>query len=104
MNERGEFTDAAALLSKDLLSVRRANDDLYMVSIRNPTINTKGCNTDLSASMRYSNITTRVTLLSQFTSEEFIEFSTENTISDELSLFADLGRHIRRLVERQDKS
>jgi hypothetical protein len=53
--------------------------------------------------MRYTNVTTRVTLLSQFTSEEFIEFSTENTISDELPLFADLGRHLRRLMKGQDE-
>ena len=47
----------------------------------------------LSASVGYTDIATRVTLLSEFAGEEFIEFGTENTISYELSLFTDLGGH-----------
>jgi len=47
----------------------------------------------LSASVGYTDIATRVALLSEFAGEEFIEFGTENTISYELSLFTDLGGH-----------
>ena len=47
----------------------------------------------LSASVGYTDIATRVTLLSEFAGEEFIEFGTENTISYELSLLTDLGGH-----------
>lgn len=39
------------------------------------------------------NITARVTFLRQLAGEEIVEFSTEDTISDELALFADLGGH-----------
>jgi hypothetical protein len=41
----------------------------------------------------YTDIATRVTLLSEFAGEKFIEFGTENTIRHELSLFTDLGGH-----------
>jgi len=47
----------------------------------------------LSACMGHTDITTRVSLLGEFTGEELIEFSTEDTIGDELSLLADLGGH-----------
>ena len=47
----------------------------------------------LSASVGYTNIATRVTLLSEFAGEELIEFGTENSISYELSLFTDLRGH-----------
>ena len=47
----------------------------------------------LSASMSYTDIATRVTLLSEFAREEFIEFGTENTISYKFSLFTDLRGH-----------
>ena len=47
----------------------------------------------LSASVGYTDIATRVTLLSEFASEKFIEFGTENTIRYEFSLFTDLGGH-----------
>jgi len=49
--------------------------------------------THLSASVSHTDIATRVTLLSKLTGEEFVEFSAEYTVSHELSLFADLGRH-----------
>ena len=38
-------------------------------------------------------ITTRVTLLRQFTGKEIVEFGTEDTVSDELALLADLAGH-----------
>ena len=44
--------------------------------------------------MSYTNITARVTFLSEFTGEEFIKLGTKDTVSDKLSLLADLGRHI----------
>ena len=43
--------------------------------------------------MGHTDIATRVTLLSELTGEELIEFSTEDTIGDELSLLGDLGGH-----------
>jgi len=74
LDESSELTDAATLLTKDLLGVGSTDDDL-------------------SAGVSHTNIATRVTLLSKLPSEEFIEFSAEDTVSHELSLFADLGRH-----------
>ena len=41
-----------------------------------------------------ANVTARVTFLGKFTGEEFVEFSAENTVGDELASFADLGRHL----------
>lgn len=43
--------------------------------------------------MCYTDIATRVALLSQFAGEELVELSTEDTVSNELSLFRDLGGH-----------
>lgn len=40
-----------------------------------------------------TDITTRVTLLGELAGEEFVEFGAEDTVSHELALFADLGRH-----------
>jgi hypothetical protein len=48
----------------------------------------------LGAGVCYTDITSRVTLLGEFASEEFIEFSAEYTVSYELALFADLSGHI----------
>lgn len=47
-----------------------------------------------------ANIASRVTLLSEFASEEFVKFGAENTVSDELALFADLGGHFEGRVAR----
>ena len=51
--------------------------------------------------MSYTDVATRVTLLGEFTSEEIIEFSTEDTICDKLLPFADLNGHFeaRRIVQ-----
>jgi hypothetical protein len=49
--------------------------------------------THLSTSVGHSNITTRVSLLGEFTGKEVIELGAENTVSDEFSPLADLGRH-----------
>lgn len=40
-----------------------------------------------------ADITARITLLSKLTGKELVEFSTEDTIGNKLSLFADLGGH-----------
>jgi hypothetical protein len=40
-----------------------------------------------------SNITSRVALLSKLAGKEFIQFSTEDTIGNELAFFTDLGSH-----------
>ena len=66
LDERGEFTDAASLLSEDFLSVCSADDD----------IGNGGCDADLDA---------RVSLLSEFALEEFVQLGVEDTIGDELS-------------------
>ena len=47
----------------------------------------------LSAGVSNTDIATRVSLLSQFAGEEFVEFGTEDTVGDELSLFGDLAGH-----------
>ena len=49
--------------------------------------------TYLSASVGNANITARVTLFCELAGEELVEFSAENTVSDELSLLADVGGH-----------
>jgi hypothetical protein len=46
------------------------------------------------AGVCYTDITSRVTFFGEFTSEEFIEFGAEDTVCDELALFADLGGHL----------
>ena len=43
--------------------------------------------------MGYTDIATRVTFLSQFTGEEFVELGAEDTIGHKLSFLADLSRH-----------
>jgi hypothetical protein len=45
--------------------------------------------------MGNSDIAARITLLGEFTGEEIVELCTENTVGDEFSSLADLGRHFR---------
>jgi len=92
LNESSEFTDATALLSKDLLSVGRTDDDLWD-RIEDFQRIGQDKRTDFSASVCHTDIATRVTLLSQLAGEELIELGAENTVSYELSLFADLSGH-----------
>jgi hypothetical protein len=40
-----------------------------------------------------TDIATRVTLLGELTSEKLVQFCTEDTVCDELALFADLAGH-----------
>jgi hypothetical protein len=89
LNERSEFTDAAALLSKDLLSVRCTDDDLFHIKLAEK----KGIIMYLCASVCHTDIAARITFLSQLASEEFVELGAKNTISDKLSLLADLSGH-----------
>ena len=48
---------------------------------------------DLGACMRDSHVAAGILLLGEFTGKEFIEFSTEYTISDEFSFLADCSGH-----------
>jgi hypothetical protein len=66
LDERGELTDAAALLAEDLLGVGGADDD----------VGDGGGDADLDAG---------VTLLSELALEELVELGVEDTVSDELS-------------------
>lgn len=43
--------------------------------------------------MGYTNITSRVSLLRELSSEEFVEFGAEDTVGHELALLADLSGH-----------
>ena len=43
--------------------------------------------------MSYADITARVALLGKLTSKEIVELGLEDTVGDELALFADLARH-----------
>jgi hypothetical protein len=54
--------------------------------------------------MSHTDITTRVAFFSEFTSEEFIEFSTKYTVGYELSLFTDLSGHLDEAVKRVNVS
>jgi len=47
----------------------------------------------LSAGMSNADITTRVAFLRKLTGKEFIQLGTEDTIGNELALFADLSGH-----------
>jgi hypothetical protein len=47
----------------------------------------------LSAGVGDTDVAARVTFLSELAGEKFIEFGAENTVGDELALFADLGGH-----------
>lgn len=44
--------------------------------------------------MSYTDIAAGVTFFSKFASEELVKFSTEDTVCDKLSLFADLSGHL----------
>lgn len=48
----------------------------------------------LGAGVCHTDITARVTLLGEFASQEVVELGLEDTVGYELSLFADLARHI----------
>jgi hypothetical protein len=66
LDQAGELADAAALLTQDLLGVRRADDD----------VGDGGRDADLDA---------RVALLGQLALEELVQLGIEDTVGDELS-------------------
>ena len=54
--------------------------------------------------MGHTDIATRVTLLRELTGEEVVEFGTEDTVSNKLSLFGDLARHFDEMGELREES
>ena len=60
--------------------------------------------THFGTGMCHTDIATRVTLLRKLTGEEIVEFGTEDTVSDELALFADLARHFWVLENELEKN
>jgi hypothetical protein len=65
LHERSELADAATLVTKNLLGVGGADDDL-------------------GAGVRNADLATRVSLLGELTSEELVELGGEDTVSDKL--------------------
>jgi hypothetical protein len=65
LHKSSEFPDSTTLVSEDFLSMSSADDDFGSC----------GRDTDFAA---------RVTLLSEFAGEEFVEFSKEDSVGDEL--------------------
>jgi hypothetical protein len=66
LHKSSEFTDSTTLVSEDFLSMSSADDDFGSC----------GRDTDFAA---------RVTLFSELASEEFVEFSEEDSVRDELT-------------------
>ena len=66
LHKSSEFTNPTSLVSEDFLSMSSADDDFGSC----------GSDADFAA---------RVTLFSEFASEEFVEFSEEDSVGDELS-------------------
>ena len=71
LNDSGELADAGGLLAKDVLGAGGLDDDLSAC---------RG-NTDLHSG---------IVIFRQLTSQELVEFSVEDTISNELAFLADL--------------
>jgi hypothetical protein len=65
LHKSSEFTDSTTFVSEDFLSMSSADDDFG------------SCGRD-------TNFAARVTLFSKFASEEFVEFSEEDSVGDEL--------------------
>jgi hypothetical protein len=78
LDERGELTNAAALLAENLLGVGGSDDD----------VGNGGGNADLDAG---------VTLLSELALEELVELGVEDTVSDELSPLGNLRSGVSHL-------
>jgi len=94
LDESGKLTDPTALLTQDFLGMGGTDNNLAGPDMfRSPSSSLSWDSTRLSASVGHSDITTRVSLLGELTGEEIIELCAENTISDEFSPLADLGRH-----------
>jgi hypothetical protein len=93
LDECSQLPDAAALFTKDLLGVCGTDNDLTVMHLQDGKA-VQLILAYLGAGVGDTDITSRVTLLGEFASEEFIEFSAEYTVSYELALFADLSGHI----------
>jgi hypothetical protein len=93
LNESGKLADPTTLLTQDFLGVGSTNDDLANHNIFRVSQELLNHCTHLSTSVGHSDITTRVSLLGEFTGKEIIELSAENTVGDEFSPLADLGGH-----------
>mmetsp|Transcript_32025 Transcript_32025/g.53811 ORF Transcript_32025/g.53811 Transcript_32025/m.53811 type:complete len:237 (+) Transcript_32025:412-1122(+) len=75
LDDRGQLANAATLLAENGLCAGSADDDL----------GTHRGNADLD---------TGVSILSELTGEQLVQLGEENAISHELTLLADLGRHV----------
>jgi hypothetical protein len=98
LNESSKLANTATLFSKDLLCVCGANDYLRLWGLGESLVGGAE-HTDLCARMRDSDIATRVTFLREFAGEKVVQLRTEDTICDELALFADLSGHAGRLYK-----
>mmetsp|Transcript_12637 Transcript_12637/g.40697 ORF Transcript_12637/g.40697 Transcript_12637/m.40697 type:complete len:267 (+) Transcript_12637:389-1189(+) len=74
LHDRGELTDAAALLSKNILRAGRTDDHL-------------------GTHRRHADLDTRVAILSKLARQQLIQLRKEDAIRDELPLLADLSSH-----------
>lgn len=77
--------------------MRSTDNDLDCFEIVRTALLGRPQNKYLSPCMRHTDVAAGVTFLRKFTSEEFIKFSAEYAICNELALFADLGGHIEEL-------
>ena len=94
LDESSKLANTATFFTEYFLGVGCTNNDLIkrlrmLFRVMNKKVDLRY----LSSSVGYTDIATRVTLLSEFAGEKFIEFGTENTIRYELSLFTDLRGH-----------
>lgn len=65
LDQRGEFSDSSTLVTEDVLSVGGSDDDF-------------------GSGVGDSDLTARVSFLGELSSEELVEFSGKDTVSDEL--------------------
>ena len=84
LNKCGQFTDTTTLFTKHLLSVGGTNDDSGELILVSPLLSTSFNSFFhlLGTGRSHTDFNTSVTFFSKFTSEEFVEFSVEDTVSD----------------------
>ena len=68
LNDRGQFSNATSFLTQNRLGTSGTDDDL----------GSNGCHT---------NFDTRVTILGEFTGQEFIELGEEDTVGNKLNFY-----------------
>ena len=98
LDERGELTDAATLLTQNLLGVGCTDDNLT----RDPKFVYRSSSVrcdkaHLSAGVGNTDVAARVTLLREFAGEEIVQLGAEDTVGDKLALLADLACHFEGL-------